>query len=1236
MNIVPWEDFALSEDYTNASIAQKRKYKKEYWADLKANQKNKGVTLSKDDYRLFMKDAIALDKQIYSEQSRKEFSEQDRGVLKAAQEGVRGSILGGAAEFGLEFADDEQAQAVREAKDSVSYQYQPESFLEGVTYGSSSLVTDAPLLFAGGGIAGKSLQGGAKGSALWFKELAKRSPKLANVINRTVQGAGAMGMYEGLLGVKDIAQENIRREEQGIEPLPVGQKILHGGEKLAEGMGIGAVTGLVGAPFGLAKKAGMTVRNLILGGGETAAETAALVGLHAARGEEVTPESFARDLATAFVLKGLHNFPEASGKALKELAKRSEVKNLENIQEAVNGVMELSPEEVKDLTTKIDKIRNYKLEEQVKDVETKLIEGLTEKTGIPERIVDNAIKNKKIAEAIREFGTQDITPDKVKTLTKEEMMDVLGKKINREIGATELVINDLQKKLKNLELTEQQKNELMKRIGEEGINLELLYQGENYLLELPLEQFDPSFDFVDMSVDTIQKVVDHARAGSEGFPESRSLTKKAINTVSDFAVSRWGDAISRKSRNGAALAYLQKTVRERSEMLGGMFENDIRRSKIGLSESLKDLVRLRAIKPKQIDEIYKKRGLTQEQINKVEDVYKTHKEVFDSILELAKNSGIEVKEVLNYWPIIVKEKYIKTEAGRKELINDLVQDMVVVEDAIREELGANSVAVHEGGFMVDLKGQHVYREYSTKQRKEMIDKQLAKFISERERKTGHFMERKLGERIPEKYRETDVDATMSEYINRTTRRIVEAQHFGVKDEVIQRLTDGAVKELATNQNISREQAISDAKFIQNFAEMMMYKKGDNKTITEVVDNIMAAQVIRKMQLSPISQYLQRFAPIVHTQNIKSYLKATGWQIKSSKNKGMMKIYDPVKKEYYEFNALDFYNLSGSANTQILNDFLSVISGDSHGFLVRGSRKVLDWNRFKKFDADARYKAATIGVIEGMDLMSYFNKVLKSDVAKRMSPDQQIKLIKKNRKGERLLRRFQNNLGLDIKEVLAKGVNPEGQYYLSPQEFSSGARHLEVRTNFRTTFDTLPASFQSNAVRLMSQFQSYNYNRTIELKRAIYDEARKGNLRPLLYCLGTGLPLGTAAKAMRMLITGSLITSSFEDNKDYAYFLLDGLSTAGAFGMANTIFMSARYGRVMFGPTNDDLINITNAIKQTADKKEDKWTPLTRLAMKEIPIWGRTIEKKTFEKKPSLQTGSSRGGGRSSRSGRSAR
>lgn len=229
-------------------------------------------------------------------------------------------------------------------------------------------------------------------------------------------------------------------------------------------------------------------------------------------------------------------------------------------------------------------------------------------------------------------------------------------------------------------------------------------------------------------------------------------------------------------------------------------------------------------------------------------------------------------------------------------------------------------------------------------------------------------------------------------------------------------------------------------------------------------------------------------------------------------------------------------------------------------------------------------------------------------------------LKKNPDNLFAIRRLEQ-LNIDTKAALERGNLTEEDLLMA---------------GYKTVADMQPISrqdapyyWQDPAVKIATQFKSFAMKQGVFLKDFVFDEARKGNLKPLITFVVGGLAVGEVVGDLKAAVRLR------ERQGDVFGRILDDLMTIGGLGLATDFFSNMFYDQTGYGflkfvvgPTATDLANGTSAVfsdvRRLVEKGPESFAALGQKSeagkaqsrvgkelVQKVPVVGQIIRGKVF-------------------------
>lgn len=232
--------------------------------------------------------------------------------------------------------------------------------------------------------------------------------------------------------------------------------------------------------------------------------------------------------------------------------------------------------------------------------------------------------------------------------------------------------------------------------------------------------------------------------------------------------------------------------------------------------------------------------------------------------------------------------------------------------------------------------------------------------------------------------------------------------------------------------------------------------------------------------------------------------------------------------------------------------------------------------------------------------------------------------------ETKIRQFNANSAIAHAEILVKRLraNPDNVFayrrlaqWLDDPETAIKRGYLTQAekdvVGFRGIADTqpirrldLPFYWQSPGGKILTQFKSFSYKHMTFMKKFIVDEARQGNVRPLLSFLILGQVVGESVADLKAFVRGR------ERDDDVPRRIIDNYLTIGGFGLVTDLLTNLQYGamgggflKFVAGPT---LTEIDDFLSRLQSKNRVK--RLTEKAVGMVPVIGPAAKQQIFPTK----------------------
>ena len=235
---------------------------------------------------------------------------------------------------------------------------------------------------------------------------------------------------------------------------------------------------------------------------------------------------------------------------------------------------------------------------------------------------------------------------------------------------------------------------------------------------------------------------------------------------------------------------------------------------------------------------------------------------------------------------------------------------------------------------------------------------------------------------------------------------------------------------------------------------------------------------------------------------------------------------------------------GAVLNQVLRDVMQTYGASDTRVLPKLAGAYLKGIFFMGSEGVVRTVAANTGKVHAMKLFNWY----------------------KQGKRTAYVKRWFESVGMNSEKVLA-------QDSLTDTQLKMIMKRVSDATQFRGDAFSVPLDFLGPNGRFVTQFKTFLYEQAVLVKKAVYDEAKKGNFRPALF-LATVYP---AVGSVKTGIIDPLILGK-EPPKDFADWYFRSISAVGALGMFMASLDAAKFGvqgllEFGVGPNYSDLVRL---------------------------------------------------------------
>lgn len=240
-----------------------------------------------------------------------------------------------------------------------------------------------------------------------------------------------------------------------------------------------------------------------------------------------------------------------------------------------------------------------------------------------------------------------------------------------------------------------------------------------------------------------------------------------------------------------------------------------------------------------------------------------------------------------------------------------------------------------------------------------------------------------------------------------------------------------------------------------------------------------------------------------------------------------------------------------------------------------------------------------------------NRIISALAAKHFSQEQAMKYIASNGTNETAARALRN-MGLHPDSILKRGS-------IAEKDMLTASRYITNRTQFRSRVLDSPEWANSPWGKVFNQFKNYSENQVKFIREELINEARQGNVAPIVRFAAVAPPIYAGAKAIKDAVRGKdrrLDTrTNWEKGAEIA-------ANMGMFGMYYDILQSMNFkgqGWVASMVPALDTIGkggsaafealrpLGNRFLGQQEAKLLNLKPLTRFAAESVPIFGNRLK-----------------------------
>lgn len=285
--------------------------------------------------------------------------------------------------------------------------------------------------------------------------------------------------------------------------------------------------------------------------------------------------------------------------------------------------------------------------------------------------------------------------------------------------------------------------------------------------------------------------------------------------------------------------------------------------------------------------------------------------------------------------------------------------------------------------------------------------------------------------------------------------------------------------------------------------------------------------------------------------------------------GYMNMYKGLRELQTE-HGKDFSRLAGATIEQAMRDLIEATGPGKFGTAV------LKYTGFTKVEQFNRMLAATSGKAFAQDLAS--------------------KLQGATGRGAETIKRHLRAMNIEPMDVIQRG------FKLTQEEELKAARSIISRSQFKVRPQDLPLYWNGPLGKLVTQFSSFGFKAAKMINEEVIQEARQGNVKPLVRFLLVTPFVGEIIADVQSLVKNR------DRPEELWKRIAENYAAVGAFGLFYDAFRSTSYGEVgvlrrIAGPSISDVAQL---VASTQDPKM-----AARAALQNIPVAGPALRTTVF-------------------------
>lgn len=678
-----------------------------------------------------------------------------------------------------------------------------------------------------------------------------------------------------------------------------------------------------------------------------------------------------------------------------------------------------------------------------------------------------------------------------------------------------------------------------------------------------------------------------------------------ISYMVDTYIKSFGDAVADASYPGQKIVALRRLWEDHRATIAGNIQADIDKMFKGTSKKIRfwagrtidDKFSFEHAVKNHENDSWSYSKLTSEELKQVEKLASELRVQTENMKQLlikhnvTGEDGRPIKFLKNYFHRIIKWGELDKESGKRKFFKYLKENKLI-----------NPQKIDADGHLMFKDGEPVMR--TPEDINIECQRIYGKFLQEPNDRRFSFQNERKFKQMPEFAIETDPRKVFINLAEKVAEKCADFKYYGPKDKNLYDLLE-QVRTYLDNNKVNPETIEYEWKRARRLVKVLTWEDDINAEASKWGRRWLNFNSMIFMGLSALSQVPQAGVGIAAGGGI-NWLKAIR------------------EIALHHSDARDFYLRSGSGMQAIQDDLLRFSLGGT-----RFTDKFLTYNLFKTTDNISRFVANQTGMFYMGYAQDEINKALEGTERIGTLEDGHMKYeyLKSKRKTKAIIDKF-IEVDFNIKKALDNAK--DGKVVFSQADKLAFARKFEISTNYRAHAIDLPEGYTNSMIsRIIWQFGSYAYSRARELNRGILKQARRGNFKPFVKMLGTGVIAGGIQREVRNAILypagdedGKYLTKELRNaihewaNGNYfsaptLEWFIESVAASGYIGKfedANSLIYTgleltghdvgykglSRYSELPLGPTASMVTDVIKNMHNFLTRKNDKYVPIMNI------------------------------------------